>query len=81
MPYNRSYVNEKLRNASERNKITFAEDNIKKYLFNDVLIVNRWVVNALYSKLLLMNFSNFDRFYLNYFISRIEYPLSELENY
>src|SRR5699024_5478669 len=81
MPHNRAYVDRKIKVASSRHKMTFSKKNMEKHLYNDVLIVNRWVNNALYTKMLLLNFNNLDRFYMNYLISRLIYPISELENY
>lgn len=81
MPFDRSYIEKNWNYASSRHKETFSEKNIENHLYNDVLIVNRWITNALYKKILLMNFTNLDRFYMNYSISRLVYPPHELKDY
>ncbi|MYL39810.1 hypothetical protein [Halobacillus litoralis] len=81
MPFRREQLNQKLESASQRHKATFSEDNTHYFLYNDVVIANRWVTNALYKKLLLLGLSNLDRFYMNYVISRLTYPERELNDY
>lgn len=81
MPYDQAYVDRKIKVASSRHKVTFAKDNMEKNIYNDVLIANRWVNNVLYTKMLLLNFNNIDRFYMNYLISRLIYPSFELDDY
>lgn len=75
MPHKRRHFDEKVKHACERHQRTFSEENMNRYfLYDDVLIANRWVINALYKKLLLLGLSNTDRFYMNYVISRLTYP-------
>ena len=82
MPYKRKHIDEKMKHASKRHKVTFTEENMNRYfLYDEVLIANRWVMNALYKKLLLLGLSNTDRFYMNYVISRLTYPEYALNDY
>lgn len=81
MPFNRTHIDEKIKHASQRHQVTFAKENMHIYLYNEVLIANRWVINALYKKLLLLGLSNMDRFYMNYVISRLSYSEKELSDY
>lgn len=80
MPYDRNFIENNMEYASSRHQETFSEENIENHLYNDVLIVNRWVTNALYKKILLMKLTNLDRFYMNYSISRLVYPEYELKD-
>lgn len=79
-PYDLSYLEEKIKYASKSHQRTFSEKYIHEFLYNDVLITNRWFTNCLYAKMLLLNFSNLDRFFMNYVISRNEYSHEELIN-
>lgn len=79
MPYNKDILKRKLPHASKIHKETFSEKNIHYFLYNEVIIVNRWITNALYKKLLLLGLRNIDRFYLNYVISNLYFSENELK--
>lgn len=82
MPFKRKHIDEKLEFSSKRHQATFTEENMRLYfLYDEVIIANRWVMNALYKKLLLLGLSNIDRFYMNYAISRLTYPEYTLNDY
>ncbi|MED4129122.1 hypothetical protein [Shouchella miscanthi] len=81
MPFDRSHIDEKIEYASKRHQVTFAKENMHLYLYNEVLIANRWVTNALYKKLLLLGLTNMDRFYMNYVIARLNFSEKELSDY
>ncbi|GAB3798799.1 hypothetical protein [Virgibacillus kimchii] len=82
MPFKRKHIDEKMKHASKRHKVTFTEENMNRYfLYDEVLIANRWIMNALYKKLLLLGLSNTDRFYMNYVVSRLTYPEYALHDY
>ncbi|TFJ90255.1 hypothetical protein [Lentibacillus salicampi] len=81
MPYDRKFIDKKINYGSKRHQETFSKDNMHNHLYNDVLIANRWITNALYKKLLLLGLSNTDRFYMNYVISRLTYSEDELRDY
>lgn len=65
---------------SERHAPLFRE---KKYrdqlLYDPVSCTNKWILNVLYEKLVLMNIKPIDKFYMNYFFSRLKYHDSALE--
>lgn len=81
MPLKRKLMDELLPYASKRHQVTFSEENMRNHIYDEVLIANRWMTNALYKKLLLLGISNLERFYLNYVISRLVYPVEELTDY
>jgi hypothetical protein len=82
MPFKRKHIDEKMKHASKRHQATFTVENMNRYfLYDEVLIANRWVMNALYKKLLLLGLSNIDRFYMNYVVSRLTYPEYALSDY
>jgi hypothetical protein len=82
MPFKRKHIDEKVKHASKRHKVTFSEENMNRYfLYDEVLIANRWIMNALYKKLLLLRLTNTDRFYMNYVVSRLTYPTYALNDY
>jgi|GEM_PF-5945269 len=81
MPFKRDFIDQNIKYATKRHQITFSKENMHLHLYNDVLIANRWMTNALYKKLLLLGLGNLDRFYMNYVVSRLTYPEHELYDY
>ncbi|WP_223068537.1 hypothetical protein [Paenibacillus caui] len=57
-----------------------SEENLKMVLKDKVLCTNKWVLNVLYEKLVLMNVKPIDKFYMNYFLSCLKFndPILEV---
>lgn len=81
MPFTREDIDQNIQYATKRHQRTFAKENMHTHLYNEVLIANRWMTNALYKKLLLLGLGNLDRIYMNYVVSRLTYPEYELYDY
>lgn len=81
-PSNREKTLQNIHQFSKRHQLTHSKRNVETFLYNPVIISNRWVMNALYKKMLLLNIKNLDRFYLNYVFARQAFPSdpSILEN-
>lgn len=54
-------------------------EHVEKVMKDHVLCTNKWVLNVWYEKLVLLNIKPIEKFYMNYFISRMKYELSMLE--
>lgn len=65
---------------NERHAVLFREKKYRDQVLTDpVSCTNKWVLNVLYEKLVLMNIKPLEKFYLNYFFSRLKYHESALE--
>lgn len=70
----------KLGDYNERHVIAFQNKECVDKMVNDyVLCTNRWVLNVLYEKLVLLNIKPIEKFYMNYFFSCLKFEKSVLE--
>lgn len=55
------------------------EEDREKVLTDYVSCTNKWILNVLYEKLVLLKIKPLDKFYMNYFYSRLKYDEAALE--
>lgn len=69
-PTTKDIVKENKMYASEVHKKTLYDEKYQKAIYRDVsIITNRWFLNVFYEKLILMNITIIEKFFLNYVIS------------
>lgn len=52
---------------------------LNQTLYDPVLCTNKWILNVLYEKLVILQIRPIDKFYMNYFLSRLIFEQSSLE--
>lgn len=66
--------------ASKRHEAIYQNEIIReKFAKDSVLCTNRWILNVLYEKLVLLQFTPLEKFYFNYLLALYRYPAKELE--
>ncbi|WP_066265356.1 hypothetical protein [Heyndrickxia acidicola] len=72
-------VKEKLEFASERHKQVHLESSNKNLIIKDnVLCTNRWILNVLYEKLVLLEIKPLDKFYMNFLLSSVRFTDTQI---
>lgn len=78
-PGNKDSYLKNINEASIYHKATFRDSNILELISKDpVLCTNRWVLNVLYEKLVLLNIKPIEKFYMNYLISLFRFKEEDL---
>lgn len=63
-----------LKKGTERHAAMFRDEKLREIVIRDpVLCTNRWVLNVLYEKLVLMRIKPLEKFYMNFLISKYKY--------
>ncbi|MGM7680623.1 hypothetical protein ACSVDA_00585 [Cytobacillus sp. Hm23] len=69
-----------INNNSNRHTKIFENPTLKKAVLHDnVLCTNKWILNVLYEKLVLLNIKPIDKFYMNFLISSFRYDSKSME--
>lgn len=75
-PYDYKKISNYQNFASEEHKYTFFNQEVQNAIFyNKYKIANRWFLNILYKKMLLMNLKLLDRYQVNYALSKMSNKL------
>ncbi|NDI36717.1 hypothetical protein [Chengkuizengella sediminis] len=79
-PYSSNQFNSKVNQTSVRHASIFEDVELKEAVLSDkVLCTNKWILNVLYEKLVLLNIKPIEKFYMNFLISSMRYEEKLLE--
>ncbi|MDP5272678.1 hypothetical protein [Chengkuizengella axinellae] len=79
-PHSSKQFNSKVNQSSIRHASIFEDEELKEAVLRDkVLCTNKWILNVLYEKLVLLNIKPIEKFYMNYLISLMRYEEKLLE--
>ncbi|QFT90792.1 hypothetical protein FIU87_19280 [Bacillus sp. THAF10] len=78
-PHDDAHIETKVAASSSRHKAALGTPALSQLILKDsVLITNRWILNVLYEKLVLLNIKPLDKFYMNYLLSTIRFKKEEV---
>ncbi|KMJ59131.1 hypothetical protein AB685_08710 [Bacillus sp. LL01] len=78
-PHDDAHIEKKVAASSNRHKLAMGTPTLSKLILKDsVLITNRWILNVLYEKLVLLNIKPLDKFYMNYLLCSIRFKKEEV---
>ncbi|WP_404445951.1 hypothetical protein LG307_20425 [Sutcliffiella horikoshii] len=78
-PHDDAHIEKKVETSSKRHQLAMGIPELSKLILKDaVLITNRWILNVLYEKLVLLNIKPLDKFYMNYLLSSIRFKKEEV---
>lgn len=67
-------------NISENHKSVYRNQELLEFINKDPdFIANRWILNVLYEKLLVLNITPIEKYYMNYMICRLKFNSEELK--
>ncbi|WDF49013.1 hypothetical protein PQ460_13435 [Paenibacillus sp. KACC 21273] len=73
-------ITSKLPRYSKKHAEVFGSaELLNQTLYDPVLCTNKWILNVLYEKLVILQIRPIDKFYMNYFLSRLIFNQSSLE--
>lgn len=79
-PYSKKRFLTNMVHASDRHAAVFNDEATRELVLKDsVLCTNRWVLNVLYEKIVLLGIKPIDKFYMNFLISKFKYEKTLLE--
>ncbi len=78
-PHDDAHIEKKVATSSKRHQRALATPELNKLILKDpVLIANRWILNVLYEKLVLLNIKPLEKFYMNYLLCSMRFQKKEV---
>ncbi|MGD6870893.1 hypothetical protein ACQCU1_01715 [Sutcliffiella horikoshii] len=78
-PHDDAHIEMKVGISSKRHQLAMGTPELNRLILKDpVLITNRWVLNVLYEKLVLLNIKPLEKFYMNYLLCSIRFKKEEV---